>query len=79
MIYFGTKQKRVVDYGAKNYQLCWTCKNACGGCEWSRDFKPVKGWTAEKTIISETAGSFESYKITKCPKYISDRRYGSNK
>ena len=27
-------------------QLCWDCANACGGCEWSRSFRPVPGWSA---------------------------------
>lgn len=22
-------------------QLCWSCKNACGGCEWSAYLEPV--------------------------------------
>ena len=33
-------------------QICWTCKNACGGCSWSRNLTPVEGWKAEKTIRS---------------------------
>lgn len=79
MIYYGEKKNIVVDYGAKDYQLCWSCERACGGCEWSREFKPVKGWTAEKTVIEDNGEHCETYKIIKCPKYICDRRYGSNK
>ena len=22
-------------------QICWTCQNACGGCSWSSELKPV--------------------------------------
>ena len=36
--------------------ICFECKNACGGCPWTRwdeqnkrvAFAPVPGWTAEK-------------------------------
>lgn len=44
-------------------QLCWSCMNACGGCSWSLDFIPVKGWKALKS-------SHESYRILDCPKFI---------
>ena len=54
----------------ENRQLCWRCKNACGGCVWSKEFKPVIGWTAEETIIKDTLGDFQSYRITKCPEFI---------
>ena len=51
-------------------QLCWRCKNACGGCNWSKHFKPIIGWTAEPTIIKDSMGDFSSYKIHKCPEFI---------
>ena len=54
----------------ENSQLCWRCKNACGGCSWSRCLKPVDGWTAEPTIVRDSNGDFPSYKITKCPEFI---------
>lgn len=56
-------------------QLCWSCKNACGGCEWSAYLKPVPGWTAEKVPRWEYVNTKENkllgftYKITKCPKF----------
>ena len=78
-MYYGKKNKVVVDYGNQDFQPCWTCKNACGGCSWSREFIPVDGWTAEETHIKSNVGYEESYKIIKCPEYILDRRYGSNK
>ena len=28
-------------------QLCWDCKNACGGCEWSESLEPVPVWKAK--------------------------------
>ena len=54
----------------ENAQLCWRCKNACGGCSWSRSFIPVKGWTAEHFVVKDSEGDFDSFKITKCPKFI---------
>ena len=54
----------------ENSQLCWRCKNACGGCSWSKEFKPVAGWEAEQTIIRDTLGDFQSYKIKECPEFI---------
>lgn len=46
--------------------LCWSCKNACGGCSWSKSLTPVKGWQAEKTLVS--------YLVIKCPNYRWDGR-----
>ena len=54
-------------------QICWTCKNACGGCSWSSELKPVKGWKAKPTNIKcEDGRTARSYKITFCPEYIPD-------
>lgn len=87
----GSTQKKVRDLGlpqkVKRKQIepitkCWSCRNAVPsiykeqGCSWSRDFIPVKGWTAKKTIIN-IHGSIrrenESYFVRSCPEYISDR------
>lgn len=54
----------------ENGQLCYICKNACGGCSWSIDFKPVNGWDAEPTIIRDSEGDIHSYKINNCPEFI---------
>ena len=64
-------KKRVIkkDYTKPEFTRCWTCKNACGGCSWSRDFLPVYGWKAEKTFISVNEGFEESYYIKSCPEY----------
>ena len=53
-------------------QLCWNCKNACGGCSWSRDFTPVIDWTATPTKIIGNQYIIPSYSITACPEYISE-------
>lgn len=65
--------------------LCWTCKNACGGCSWSgRDsethelrFEPVKGWKVKKTKIlmyshnkhRKIKNYATSYIVKDCPEY----------
>ena len=54
----------------ENEQLCWRCKNACGGCSWSDCLIPVGGWTAEPTIVKDSMKDFASYKIRKCPQFI---------
>lgn len=56
--------------------LCWGCANAVPsyrkgtGCSWSKYFKPVEGWTAEKT---ELTGGYNqkvtSYLVSECPEY----------
>ena len=53
-------------------QPCWSCKNACGSCSWSRNFIPVKGWVAERTTIRDSEGDISTYKIIFCPKYKSE-------
>lgn len=54
----------------KKDTLCWSCKNACGGCSWSRDFTPVEGWNATPTKInSHRLGQIDSYIIHDCPEF----------
>lgn len=74
MKYYRQKAVSEVDYTMEDFQPCWTCKNACGGCSWSRAFKPVKGWTAEKTFIPSNGDYAESYRIISCPEYIKEKR-----
>lgn len=55
--------------------LCWYCKNACGGCPWSRGFTPVAGWKAIPTLISspmEGEDDMESYLVLSCPLFYKD-------
>lgn len=56
--------------------LCWSCDNACGRCEWSAFFIPVKGWNAERSEIKNLhkGTAYESYHVYECPKYVPDRR-----
>lgn len=56
-------------------QLCWSCQNAIPsengqrGCEWSRELRPVPGWTAE---LVQKAVMGLTWSVTQCPKYIPD-------
>lgn len=64
--------------------LCWNCKNTNRfKCSWFKDFTPVPGWVAEKTIRNYThtstwrdrgkirrrsfAHEVESYYVIECP------------
>lgn len=58
-----------MDYTNEKYTKCWTCKNACGGCSWSREFIPVNCWKAEKRRIAANVGYEETYMIYDCPEY----------
>ncbi len=50
--------------GAGTANICIDCKNACGGCPWTRwdeenkrvAFEPVPGWTAEKVPFKGSHG-----------------------
>ena len=63
-------------------QLCWTCANACGGCEWSLRFEPVPGWDATPTSrVLKVGGKGKggtrvasSFVIRACPKFRRDTR-----
>ena len=68
-----TELDRFVAEHGKQDQLCNICGNACGGCSWSREFIPVKGWKAEKTkIMTQHSEEIESYYVIDCPLYKPD-------
>lgn len=54
--------------------LCWDCKKALCGCSWSMFFEPVEGWKARKTPKTKSKPS--SYKVYKCPEFVSDKEDG---
>lgn len=62
----------------KSDSICWNCKRNCGGCSWSRDFKPVTDWTATKKTYRVISNKryppiiYDSYTVTNCPYYIQD-------
>ena len=59
--------------------ICFDCKKACGGCSWSKNFTPVKGWLANKTKIRTYKDNIEeryttSYNILFCPEFEPDEK-----
>ena len=69
----------------KKTNICFDCKNACGGCSWSAidpeteqiRYEPVPGWTAERVVLN--LGDYDgkhrrcyTYHITACPQYDPD-------
>lgn len=63
--------------------LCWSCRNACGRCSWSRYkvWQPVPGWTAirteiggQKTIKGKVRRvPIKSYIVLDCPEFVPDK------
>ena len=76
------KQKKAPKVEFQSTQLCWTCANACGGCEWSDHLEPVPGWDATPTSRVLKAGGKgknrtrveTSFVIHTCPKFRRDER-----
>ena len=59
------------DMGKRRETLCWQCENAVPnhkgrGCEWSRRFRPVPGWTAQGPGEGDEC---EGYFVVACPKF----------
>lgn len=56
--------------------LCWDCRNACGGCSWSRYkvWQPVPGWTAVESSIPGNKGArVQTFIVLDCPEFIPDK------
>ena len=58
--------------------ICWFCKNATGGCDWSRGLIPIKGWTARPITIDKSdkgkkgqyiKKSKPSFRVSECPEF----------
>lgn len=59
--------------GKTSDQPCWDCKNACGGCSWSKNLTPVKGWEAKivkRKYCEDNEELNYTYKIISCPQFI---------
>ena len=49
----------LVKTGEDHTNICFDCRRACGGCSWSAAdpetgkplFRPVPGWTAERSFL----------------------------
>ena len=76
---------------ADKTNICFRCKNACGGCSWSEldpdtlkpRFEPVPGWTAKKVMLNVGTNRkgrcfVETYQITGCPLFVKDDRRTDN-
>ena len=75
------KQKKAPKVEFQSQQLCWTCANACGGCEWSDHLEPVPGWDAPTSRVLKVGGKGKggtrvasSFVIHYCPKFRRDTR-----
>ena len=76
------KHKKASKVEYRSTQLCWTCANACGGCEWSDHLEPVPGWDATPTSrVLKVGGKGKggtrvasSFVIHYCPKFRRDTR-----
>ena len=49
----------------KKDTICWDCANACGKCNWTKDFTPVEGWEF-------IPGKNDSKIVTYCPEFVRD-------
>lgn len=65
--------------------LCWDCANACGGCSWSSEFRPVDGWEATPTRVKVYRWKYggikevDSFHVTKCPLFKDDTKQYSRR
>jgi hypothetical protein len=57
--------------------LCWFCAKAYGECRWSKEAKPVKGWSAIKTVRSDQKNRpSRCYCVVECPEFeLEDRSW----
>ena len=63
--------------------LCFICKKAVpnkhtgAGCDYSKYFKPIKGWTAKKKrqkVYWKKNEMFDSYFVIDCPEFEIDEK-----
>ena len=50
--------------------LCIFCRKCCGRCSWSKDFTPVKGWTAK--VTKDSNGQKHTW-VAWCPEFVADK------
>lgn len=76
----GARAGREAQKMAEAYKeaLCWQCRRATGGCEWSAHLQPVPGWRAERTFHRVRCGGTvrlaAGLRVAACPKFERDRR-----
>ena len=60
--------------------LCFDCSKAGSGCRWSRNTKPVEGWTAEPTIVRGAGkNDYSSFHVRSCPEFDRDAFAGGTR
>lgn len=83
MKYVGTQRnytyvllnKLGIEYQAKKSEdtICWKCKNT--KCDWSRKFKPVENWQAEKVRVKiQNNTEVDSYIVRSCPEFTTQQK-----
>ena len=59
--------------GNKQPTLCWSCAKAVRGCDWSREFIPIKGWNAIPTELHvNRTDCCKSFLVLSCPEFVRD-------
>lgn len=56
--------------------LCWDCKNAVLGCDWSRKGAPIEGWKAVETTLKCKGLDTPSFHVIECPEFVRDAKNG---
>lgn len=54
----------------KTNSICGGCWRPCGGCSWSRDSKPVDGWTAVPATITSNTLHPDTFIVLECPQFV---------
>ena len=67
-------EQYLVPIEGQRANICFDCANACGGCEWSRSFLPVPGWTAYPVTRPvhqvKKVQEIHTYKVVACPQFV---------
>ena len=71
------KRSKYASYG-KPITKCWECERATdGSCSWMTRWKPMEGWTAQKSTVNGHAVQcgkpyvvkLDTYSVFKCPQF----------
>ena len=57
----------------KSVTLCLMCKKCFGGCDWSRGFEKIEGWTA-RIIYNKANTAINNAWVGWCPEFLPDER-----
>lgn len=62
--------KKVENQTQLSEQLCWNCAKCTGSCSWSKDFRPIEGWTATSVYRRDGGRNVHTYNIIACPEFV---------